>query len=87
MKYLDLLNQTAEETAKSNNVMIAEEANIAMQSSILACKRQLAEAERMHKESLKRVPFNPEECYKTENTHDLLERKLKSLTNIQKALF
>jgi hypothetical protein len=87
MKYLDRLNQTAEETAKTNNVLVAEEANLATQTAILNCKRELGNA-KLRLDAVTSVsPFCPETAYSMQNRIEILERKLTVLTAIHKDLF
>ena len=40
MKYIDILNQTAEQTATQNNSLIAEEASLNLQSEIFKAKKE-----------------------------------------------
>jgi len=87
MKYLERINQTAEETAKTNNVLVAEEANLATQTAILNCKRELGNAKLKLDALTSASPFCPETAYAMQNRVEILERKLTVLTAIHKDLF
>lgn len=87
MKYLDLISQGAEETAKSNNALVAEEASLATQSAILNCKREISQATMHLANSKKATPFNIIDVIGATNTLQLLERKLNVLNELHKELF
>jgi len=87
MKYLDLISQGAEETAKSNNALVAEEASLATQSAILNCKREISQAAQSVIANKQAVPFNVGNIVNAINTLQLLERKLNVLNELHKELF
>ena len=87
MKYLDLLNLNAEETAKSNNEMIAEEASLNLQSAIFVAKKEIL-SKKNYIETLKKcknLNFSALTC--AMNDLQLAERTYNQLNDIQKEMF
>lgn len=87
MKYLELISQNAEETAKSNNSIVAEEASLAIQSAIVNCKREISSATQEVARQKRTVPFNVQHTLNAINVLQLLERKMVVLTELHKELF
>ena len=87
MKYIDRLNVTAEESAKKNNELVAEEASLNLQTEVLNTKRQIASAEQTLEAAKCARPFSAEKVYSAQNTIDLLKRKLDAYSQISKELF
>jgi len=87
MKYLDLLNQNAEETAKSNNTFVAESANIAVQSAILVCKQKSATLKGDIETAKRAIPFSAKTVVNLQMQLALNEKELVMLTDLQKELF
>lgn len=87
MKYLEILNQTADDTAAANNVLTNEEANLALQSAILATKRAISAHEITYNNALRvrKVDFNTICDIKDEIS--LLVRKLNQLEELKNELF
>ena len=87
MKYLDLLNLTADETAKSNNEMIAEEASLNLQSAIFAAKKEIV-SKKNYIETLKKSnQLNFGAITNGVNDLQLAERLHGQLVELQKELF
>jgi hypothetical protein len=87
MKYLDLLNKNAEETAKSNNVLIAEESSLTLQTAILNCKQRKARLTTDYDCAIRIIPFNPQNLIIIDNKIGLVNREMEQLITIQKDLF
>lgn len=87
MKYLELISQNAEETAKSNNTLVAEEANLTIQSAILNCKRDISQCSQQLTDIKKAVPFHVPNLIEITNRLQLLERKLQMMNELHKELF
>ena len=87
MKYLDRLNQTAEETAKSNNVLIAEEKHLDFQKEAFECKKQISMQVRTIEELKSSKDFTAKSLYQLECKVQLLERELAYYNNLIKELF
>lgn len=87
MKYIDILNQTAEQAATQNNSLIAEEASLNLQSEIFKAKKELAEKNNQLKFLKSKKCLNFNEIRITMNEIQLLERIQKQLLDIQTELF
>lgn len=87
MKYIDILNQTAEQTATQNNSLIAEEAALNLQSEIFKAKKELAEKNNQLRILKTKKSLNFNEIRVTMNEIQLLERIQKQLLDIQTELF
>jgi hypothetical protein len=87
MKYIDLLNQTAEETAKLNNELIAEEAGINLQSALFNVKRNLAEKVTLIAKLKQFKNLNFGAIVAATNEYELLLREQKQLQELQLELF
>lgn len=87
MKYIDFLNQTAEETAKQNNLLIAEEASLNLQHMLFSIKKELA-AKASYINTLKQQKsLNFDAILTASNDKALLERKQAQLVELQNELF
>lgn len=87
MKYIEILNQSADSTAAENNVLTAEEAHLSLQSAILCCKKEIAQKNNRLK-ALKRcnnISFT--DIISVQNELYLLSRKMTQLEELQKELF
>jgi hypothetical protein len=87
MKYLELLNQTAEETAKQTNELLAEEASIGLQSKLFEVKKKLAGKSSLLTQLKSSKELNFTTIVSTLNDIQLLEREQKQLITLQKELF
>jgi hypothetical protein len=87
MKYLELLNQTAEETAKTNNELISEEYSIALQQEIFKCKKDMAGIMSSIQKAKQCVPLDFVFIVQSQNKADLLQRQYNQLLELQKELF
>lgn len=87
MKYLDCLNQSADVIAAENNVLIAEEAHLSLQSAILNCKKEIAKKSNHLKRLKESVNINFTDIISVQNELHLLQRKLHQLDELQKELF
>ncbi len=87
MKYLDLLNQNAEETAKTNNSFVAESANISIQSALLVCKQKSAALKNDIDTAKRAIPFSAKTVVNLQMQLALNEKELVLLTELQKELF
>lgn len=87
MKYIDVLNQSADVVAAENNVLIAEEAHLSLQSAILCCKKEMAQKNNRLKSLKKSTSINFTDIIAVENELYLLQRKLNQLDELQKELF
>jgi hypothetical protein len=87
MKYLDLLNETAEETAKANNVLVAESAQLSIMQKTLACKKVLADKTSLLAGLIRSKDFNPEEIFRTNNAIELAKREITYYEELTKKLF
>lgn len=87
MKYLELLNQTAEETAKQNNSIIAEEAALNLQYRMLTLKKasRNKEFQIAAMEQSKNIDFSQLSTFMDELA--LLDREVKTLEAIKERLF
>lgn len=87
MKYLDLLNQSAEYKAKRNNELIAEEAALNLEAAVFANKKAIAAKHTMI-DSLKASPtLNFKAITSAMNEVQLLEREMDQLKALKKELF
>lgn len=87
MKYIEILNQTAEETAKSNNELIAESANIQMQSAILNTKKEIAKKEAYINTLKQSRELNVSAIVIASNELALAKREQEQLIALQTELF
>lgn len=87
MKYLELINQTAEETAKNNNKLVAEEADLSLQTAILNVKKEISQATTKIQVAKSAVPFRPEAVLAAHNEKALLERSLEYYNSLKQELF
>jgi hypothetical protein len=87
MKYLDLLNRTADETAKTNNSLNAEEQSIAMQQAIFNTKKEASSlAKRL--DTLKGASvLDFSAITNCLDAIDVNKRRKSQLTKLQKELF
>lgn len=86
-KYIDRLNESAEETAKSNNPLIAEESNLTLQSEQLRCKKDIAVAVNSLDKLKSAHPLDCKAIYTCSNKISLLERELEFYNDLAKELF
>lgn len=87
MKYLDLLNQSAEDKADRNNQLVAEEAALNLEGAVFANKKAIA-AKHIQIESLKASPsLNFRAITTAMNDIQLLEREMEQLKALKKELF
>ena len=87
MKYLDLLNRTADETAKSNNPLIAESAQLDIMQKTLACKKVLAEKNALLAKLKSSADFKVDEIYACHNVIGLMTRQIAFYEELTKELF
>lgn len=87
MKYLDRLNQTAEETAKSNNELIAEEKHLDIQRESFECKKQISVQLRAIEDLKSSKGFTAKSLYQLECKVQLLKRELEYYNNLIQELF
>jgi hypothetical protein len=87
MKYLELLNQSAEETAKTNNELINEEYSIAIQQEIFNCKKEIAGVTSSILRAKQSLNLDFVLIVSSQNKVDLLTRKYNQLLELQKELF
>ena len=87
MKYLDILNQSADVTAAENNVLTAEEAHLSLQSAILYTKKEIAQKSNRLKSLKKSTSINFTDIISVQNELYLLQRKLTQFDELQKELF
>ena len=87
MKYIDFLNQSAEETAKQNNQLIAEEAELTLQHLLFTVKKELASKTANINMLKQQKSLNFDAIIKASNDKELLERKQKQLLELQRELF
>lgn len=87
MKYIDILNQTADDTAAANNVLINEEAQLNLQSAMLNCKKEVAQKSNRLKRLKASTDINFTDIISVQNELYLLQRKLNQLDELQKELF
>ena len=87
MKYLDILNKSAEETATENNALIAEEQSIAMQQAIFNKKKEASELkiELVRLKGRKSLDFDA--IMTASDAIDINKRRSSQLTKLQKELF
>jgi len=87
MKYLDLLNQSAEDKSKRNNELVAEEAALNLEAAVFANKKAIA-AKNTLIDSLKASPsLNFKAITSAMNEVQLLEREMEQLKALKKELF
>ena len=86
-KYLDLINESAEETAKTNNNLVAEEASLSLQAAIVDSKKQLATCETAYAQAMRLIPFNANALYCACNSIELTKRKIEKLKALHSELF
>jgi len=87
MKYLEMLNRTADETAKSNNELVAEEANLTIQSEILDCKKKIASKASEIFELKQQKPLCPKAIIQGQCELAILDKKWKMYEELLKELF
>ncbi len=87
MKYIDLLNQSAEETAKQNNSLIAEEASLNLQHALFSIKKELANKASCINTLKQQKTLNFDAIITALNEQSLLERKQAQLLKLQEELF
>lgn len=87
MKYLELINRTAEETAKSNNVLIAKESSINMQSEILLMEKEVNSISNDISSAKCAKPLNIKYLMELQIKLDIANKKLDYLNNLNKELF
>ena len=87
MKYIDLLNQTAEETTKQSNQLIAEEASLNLQHEIFSVKKALATNANYINILKQNKSLNFNAIITAMNDRDLLNRKYGQLVELQNELF
>lgn len=87
MKYIDRLNQTAEETAKSNNQLIADEKHLDFQKEVIECRKQLSSAQRTLDDMKSSRDFTAKGLYQLECKIQLIQRELDHYNNLIKELF
>ena len=76
MKYLELLNKTAEENAKESNVLVAESSKLTLQSKMLDIKKEVARANQNLTVEKSSVNYNPTAIYSISNRILLLNKEL-----------
>jgi hypothetical protein len=87
MKYLDRLNQTAEETAQTNNVLIAEEKHLDIQRESFECKKAISIQLRAIEDLKSSTTFTAKSLYQLECKVQLLNRELAYYNNLIQELF
>ena len=87
MKYLDLLNQTAEEAQKANNELMAEEMSISLQSELFCCKKKIAKIKACIQTAKTARPLSFVAITSAQNELQLVERHQNQLVELQKELF
>lgn len=87
MKYLNLINRTAEATAAANNELVAREAKLAIQSAILNCDKSIAKATAVFEQSQCAIPYDPEKSFSYHLDLEILKAKLEFLKGQERELF
>ena len=87
MKYIELLNRTADETAKELNNLNAEEQAIAMQQAIFNTKKEASELKKALTKAKSRASLNFGDIIRILNLIDVNKREKAQLTKLQKELF
>lgn len=87
MKYIEILNQTAEQAASQNNQLIAEEAELNLQSELFRVKKNLAEKANYLNTLKRQKPLSFNTIVNVMNDIKLLERHQSQLIELQKELF
>ena len=87
MKFIDRLNQTAEETAKTNNQLIADEKHLDFQKEASTCKQQIAAQTQAIEELKSSRTFTAKALYQAENKLHLMRRELVYYEELIKELF
>lgn len=87
MKYLQLLNLNAEETAKTNNELSAKEAHISMQAEILNTEKQIAQLEASVRALKSAKPFEPRTLMNHIVELEIHQKRLERLNALLNELF
>ena len=87
MKYLDLLNQTADETAQQNNLLNSEEQSIAMQQAIFNTKKEASSLNKQLVVLKSADVLNFHAITACLDSIDVNKRRKAQLTKLQKELF
>jgi nicotinic acid mononucleotide adenylyltransferase len=87
MKFIDRLNQTAEETAKSNNILVAEEKHLDFQKEVLECKKQIAALNQAIETAKSSTNVSAKYLYGKQCEKQLLDRELRYYEELLKELF
>ncbi len=87
MKYIELLNRTADETAKELNTLNAEEQSIAMQQAIFNTKKEASELAKDLKVAKSRKNLDFGYIAVVLDKIDINKRRKAQLTKLQKELF
>ena len=87
MKYIELLNRTADETAKELNTLNAEEQSIAMQQAIFNTKKEASELKKQltQAKSMSNLDFG--HIAVILDKIDINKRRKAQYTKLQKELF
>lgn len=87
MKYLDLINRTAEETAKTNNALIAKESSIALQAEVLSMEKEINSLTNRIDSAKCSKPLDIKALMTLQISLDIAQKKLSYLNNLTKELF
>lgn len=87
MKFLERLNQTAEETAKNNNILVAEEKHLDFQKEVLECKKQISSITQAIETAKSSTTVSAKYLYTKQCEKQLLERELSYYEELLKELF
>jgi len=87
MTYLNILNKSLEESNKENNELIAEEAQINLQSSIFNCKKNIISKENELQKLKQSRALDFKSITKAMNEIELAKREKKQLEELYAELF
>ena len=86
-KLTELYQESQQATEQQELQYQVEQANIQLQSDILATKQSIAKAQRDVKTVMKAIPFNSQNIINAKDKVKSLEAGLKELEKLQKELF
>lgn len=87
MKYLELINQSSEESAKADNELCAAEAKLNVEAEILDLRKKLASQMRNLEEAKRSRAFDIKAIYQLQCQIDLNKRAIEHHEQILKDLF